>query len=161
MPVTICKNTIRPAIDQRRPAPNGRTVIPAWRWLWLLFFLSAALLCVDASTAVPGNQAMPWGFPAVRHGQDVCFHYCDYCGIVLSRSNPSCFDMPAGPNPTLTRWAWMVPVESESPDTDLVQGKITIIRGLHPSGIACHGYVPCLPKRIFRRLYLQKKALLC
>jgi len=161
MPVTICTNTIQPAIDHRRPAPNGRTVVPAWCWILLLYFLNGALLCVDGSTAASGNPAMQWDSPAVCHGPAVCFHYCDYCEIVLSRSNTACFDIPAGAHPTLARWAWMVPVESESPDTESTPGKVTIIHGLLPSGIACPGYAPCLPKRIFRRLYLQKKALLC
>ncbi|MCB2147846.1 MAG: hypothetical protein KQI81_15310 [Deltaproteobacteria bacterium] len=161
MPVTISRNTIQPAIDHRRPVPDGRTIVPAWRWMWLLFFLSGALLCVDAPTAVYGNQAMQWDSPVVRQAQEVCFLYCNLCEIVLSRSNTASFDIPAGAHPTMDRWAWMVPVESESPDKELAPVKVTIIHGLRPSGIACHGYLPCLPKRISRLLYLQKKALLC
>jgi hypothetical protein len=155
MPVTICRNTIQPAIDHRRPAPNGRTVVPAWCWIWLLFFLNGALLCVDGSTVVSGSHAMHGHSPAV------CIHCCDCCNSVLSKSNTACFHIPAGAHPTLARWARMFPVESESPDTELAPGKVAIIHGLRPSGIACPGYVPCLPKRIFRRLYLQKKSLLC
>ena len=161
MPVTISRNTIQPAVDQRRPAPTGRTVVAAWRWIWLLFFLNSALLCVDASTAVPENQSVRWDSPACRQCQELCSQYCSCCKIVFSRLNTAFFDHPAGRYPTMARWAWMVPVESESPDTEVAPGKVTIIHGLHPSGIACHGYVPCLPKRIFRRLYLQKKTLLC
>lgn len=161
MPMTICRNTIQSAIDQRRPAPNSAARVSAWRWIWLLFSLSCAFFCLDTSTAVTGNLSMQWDFPAICNSQKVCSHYCKYCELVLSRSNTFCFDIPAGPHPTLARWAWSVPVESELPDTEPAPGKVTIIHGLRPSGIACPGYVPRHPKRIFRRLYLQKKALLC
>lgn len=87
--------------------------------------------------------------------------YRDYCEIVLSRSNTACFDILAGAHPTIARMAWMVPVEPELPDTELAPGKVTIIHGRRPSGLACHGYVPRNPKLISRRLYLQKKSLLC
>lgn len=61
----------------------------------------------------------------------------------------------------MDHWTWIVPVESESPDTELALGKFSIIQGLHPSGIACPDDVSRSFTQPMRRLYLQKKSLLC
>ena len=61
----------------------------------------------------------------------------------------------------MDQWVRTVPVESESPDTELAPGKFSIIQGLHPSGIACPDDVLRSSMKTFRKLYLQKKALLC
>ena len=161
MTVTIYRNTSKSTIDQRRPESNSRPRVSAWRLIGLLLFLICAFFCLDTSAAVPGNQAIQLDFPAVCKGQKVCSHYCKYCEIVFSRSNTSSIDLPACSYPTMACWAWSVLVESEPPDTELAPGRVTLINGLRPSGIACPGDVPSHPRRIVRRLYLQKKAILC
>lgn len=156
MPVTIIINTVQPALYQIRPMPNVRTGVPAW--LWLLFSLACTLLCLGAWTDDPEIQAMQWEPPTFQFSQAVCGHPCE---MTLSRLNASSFNTPADPNAAVVQWVWNHPVEMESPDKELSPGRCNIIYGVRPSGIAFPGYISRCPKRISRRLYLQKKALLC
>jgi hypothetical protein len=61
----------------------------------------------------------------------------------------------------MDQWVRTVPVDSESPDTELAPEKFNIIPGLRPPGIACSNHFSRFCKRTSRRLYLHKKTLLC
>ena len=61
----------------------------------------------------------------------------------------------------MDEWVRTVPVESESPDTELAPAKFNIIPGLRPPGITGPIHSFRFHKPTSRRLYLHKKALLC
>lgn len=150
MTVTTCKHRVLPAIDLKHSMSTDRARVSARHWLGLLFILNSVLLCLGVWTADPGNYAVPLNATAGPR-----------CEIVLSWLHSPCLDIPAGLNPAMAQWARAVPVESESPDKVYALRKIAIITGHCPWGTDCPGDVSCPSKRISRRLYLQKKALLC
>jgi hypothetical protein len=129
---------------------TDRARVSAGHWLGLLFFLNSVLLCLGAWTAVPGNDAVQMNPLAGPR-----------CEMVLSRLHSPCLDIPAGLSPAMAQWARAVPVESESPDKVYALRKIANMYNYCPWGTDCPGDVSCPSKRISRRLYLQKKALLC
>jgi hypothetical protein len=157
-PMMICRCRVQSTENKRRSVPVGKMRLHGRHWLVLLFSGSLAFLCLVGWTAAVGAQAMKRGPSSVRSGQTVCFHLA---GCVSLPPETLCLHIPANRKPSMDQWAGTVPLDSESSDTERVPGKFSIIQGLHPSGIACPDDVSRSPMKSFRKLYLQKKALLC
>lgn len=149
---------IHPEIHQNDPISNVRKGVSAWCWLGFLFSLSCALLCLGAWTADPRIHAMQGDPLTVSPRQAVCGLHSE---VTLSGLNAPSFNAPADPNAAVVQWVWNHPVETESPNTELVPGECKIINGMRPSGITFLGPLSISPIRFSRRLYLQNKSLLC
>ena len=144
--------------NQCRFVPVGKTPIPARHWRWVIFSGFMAFFCLVVWTTAQGTPVMQRSPLSVCFGQAFGFHPC---GPVPPPSKILRLDTSSGRKAIVDHWTWIVPVESESPDTELALGKFSIIQGLHPSGIACPDDVSRSFTQPMRRLYLQKKSLLC
>jgi hypothetical protein len=157
-PTMTRRNKDQPTDHQHRPMPGDNRRILARYWRRLIFSGCLAFVCLVGWTIANGTPAVQWAVPSGLSGQKVGIRPC---GRGFLRSDIPCYHIPADPKATMAQWVRTVPVESELPDTELAPGKSTMTASPCPPGIPCPDDVSRRAINTFRKLYLQKKALLC